>query len=144
MEWFNVFGLVFMLAIMVPNIIFAIKGKNDGGVKNNNRLVEAVEQVGRFGCLAFMIINIPKTYFGFWSENAFAVYLVVDTVLIFAYCCIWIVCWKKDTVFKALALSIIPSAVFLLSGTLSRSVLLCLSALLFAPAHIYISYNNSK
>ena len=28
MEWFNVFGLVFITVIMIPNIIFAVKHKD--------------------------------------------------------------------------------------------------------------------
>ena len=28
MEWFNIYGLVFMVIIMVPNIVFAIKCKD--------------------------------------------------------------------------------------------------------------------
>ena len=57
---------------------------------------------------------------------------------------IWVVCFRKNTVFKALALSIIPSVVFLFSGIMCRSVLLILSAVLFAPTHILISYKNAK
>ena len=56
-------------------------------------------------------------------------------------CCF---CWKKNGVFKALALSILPSVVFLFSGIMSRSILLTVAALLFAPAHILISYQNAK
>ena len=29
------------------------------------------EQVGRLGCFGFMIINIPGTWFGWWSDEAF-------------------------------------------------------------------------
>lgn len=42
-----------------------------------------------------------------------------------------------------IALSFLPSVVFLLSGIMCRSVLLTLSALLFASAHILISYKNA-
>ena len=26
MEWFNVFGLIFIAVIMIPNVVFAMKG----------------------------------------------------------------------------------------------------------------------
>ena len=29
MEWFNVFGLIFIAVIMIPNVVFAIKCKMD-------------------------------------------------------------------------------------------------------------------
>lgn len=28
MEWFNIFGLVFIIAIMIPNIVFAVRCKD--------------------------------------------------------------------------------------------------------------------
>ena len=59
-------------------------------------------------------------------------------------CIIWIVCFQKNTIFRALALSILPSVLFLFSGIMSRSVLLILSAVIFAPCHILISYKNAK
>ena len=144
MEWFNVFGLVFIVVIMIPNIVFAVRCK--AGFENswNNKAVEIIEQIGRVGCFGFMIFNIPFTWFGWWSDETFAIYLIVDALLIAVYLTIWIVCWRKNNVFKALALSIIPSAIFLFSGIMCRSVLLILSALMFAPTHILISYKNAK
>lgn len=144
MDWMNMYGLIFIAIIMIPNIIFAIKCKDGFENKWNNKCVETIEQVGRFGCFGFMIINIPGTWFGWWSDKIFAIYLIVDVILIILYCIIWIICFKKNSVFRALALSIIPSILFLFSGIMSRSILLILSAILFAPSHIIISYKNSK
>ena len=144
MEWLNVFGLVMVAVIMIPNILFAMKCKDGFVNKWNNKSVETVEQIGRFGCFGFMIINIPGTWFGWWSDEAFAVYLVVDAVLVTLYCVIWAVCFRKSSVFRALALSILPSLLFLFSGIMSRSILLTIAAVLFAPSHILISYQNAK
>ena len=60
MDWFNVFGLVFIAVIMIPNIIFAIKNKEGFENKRKNRFLEVAEQIGRIGCFVFMIINIPE------------------------------------------------------------------------------------
>ncbi|MBO5091463.1 MAG: hypothetical protein J6C61_03165, partial [Clostridia bacterium] len=111
MEWFNVFGLVFIAVIMIPNIIFAVKHKDAFENRNQNKTIEIIEQIGRFGCFGFMIFNIPFTWFGWWSDEAFAIYLMVDAVLIVLYCTIWVIYWRKNNVFKAMALSIIPSAI---------------------------------
>lgn len=144
MGWINIFGLVFMVIIMIPNVIFALKCKDGFENKWENKFIEALEQIGRYGCFAFMVINIPKTWFGWASDEAFALYLIVDAVLIIAYCVIWAVSFKKNSVFRALSLSMIPSAIFLFSGIMSRSVLLMISALIFAPCHILISYKNAR
>ena len=144
MEWINPFGLVFMAVILIPNIVFALKCKDGFANKWENKTVQIIEQVGRFGCFGFMIVNIPGTCLGWWSDEAFALYLIADTLLVLLYCLIWIVCFQKNSLFRALALSIIPSILFLFSGMISRSVLLILSAALFAPSHIAISYKNAK
>lgn len=144
MGWFNVFGLIFIVVIMIPNVVFAIKRKDGFDNKWDNMFVEFIEQAGRFGCFGFMIFNIPGTWFGWWSDEAFALYLIVDGILVMLYCAIWIICFKKNSVFRALALSVIPSALFLFSGIISRSVLLTVASVLFAPSHIAISYRNAK
>ena len=43
MEWINIFGIVFIVAIMIPNIIYVIKCKDGFG----NKLVETIEQIRR-------------------------------------------------------------------------------------------------
>ena len=143
MEYINLYGLSFMAIIMIPNIVYAIKCRDGFGTRWQNKTVETLEQIGRFGCFGFMVINIPGTWFGWWSDEAFAVYLIVDSVLVFAYCILWVVLWKKNNLLRALALSIIPSVVFLFSALMSRSILLTVSALLFAPMHILISIKNT-
>ena len=115
MEYINIFGAISMLIIMIPNIIYAIKNRDAFANKWTNKTVEILEQVGRIGCFGFTVFNIPGTWIGWWSDEAFAI-----------------------------ALSVIPSAIFLFSGIMSRSILLIISSILFAPAHIWISYKNTK
>lgn len=145
MEWFNLFGMLFVLVIMVPNIIFAIKCKDKFENKFKNKIVELLEQIGRYGCFCFMMFNIPNnTAFGFLSDEAFALYLIINSCLVIGYCVIWGICFKKDNMFKAISLSGIPSVVFLFSGLMSHSVLLIISAIIFAPTHILISCKNAS
>ena len=144
MNWFNGYGLLFVAVIMIPNIVFAVKCKDGFQNKWDNRFVETVEQIGRFGCFLFMVVNIPGTWFGWQSDKALAAYLIVDAVLTAAYCLIWIICFKKSSMFRALALSILPSLLFLFSAVTIRSVLLGIAAVLFAPSHILLSYKNAK
>lgn len=143
MNWINLYGLAFMLVIMIPNIVFAIKNKD--GFQNlwSNKAVELLEQVGRFGSFCFMVLIIPGCGFGFLSDEAFALYLVIDAVLTAIYCLVWIICFKKNSVFRALTLSIIPSCIFIISGVLSHYWPLMVSSVIFAPCHIAISYKNA-
>lgn len=144
MNWFNIYGLIFIVIIMIPNIVFALKCKDGFANKYNNKFVELFEQIGRFGSFIFMILNIPKTYFGFYFNNGLILYLIVDSILVALYCLIWAICFKEPSVFRALSLSIIPSILFFYSGVMIRSILLIIFSLIFAPCHILISYKNAK
>lgn len=166
MEWINVFGLVFVAVMMIPNILYFIgeyareagrksvihkSGSGEGSAHGaplcsawQSRAVECVEQLGRFGCILFMSLNLPGTWFGWWSDEAFAIYLIVDAALVLLYIAIWAICFRKPSLFRALVLSILPSILFLFSGIMSRSIPLIASSLLFAPSHILISYKAQK
>ena len=143
MKWINLYGLIFMAVIMVPNIVFALKHQDGFDNAWKNKTVERLEQIGRFGCFGLMIFNIPGTWFGFPSDTTFSIYLIMDSILVLLYCLIWIVCFKRNSVFRALALSVLPSVLFLFSGIMSRSLLLIVASLVFAPCHITISYRNA-
>ena len=144
MNWFNIYGLIFIVIIMIPNIVFVLKCKEGFVNKYNNKFIELFEQIGRFGSFIFMIFNIPKTYFGFYFNNGLILYLIVDSILVTLYCLIWAICFKKPSIFRALLLSIIPSILFIYSGVMIRSILLIIFSLIFAPCHILISYKNAK
>ena len=143
MDWFNYYGLVIMVVIMIPNIIYAIKHKNQVAVYDN-KVAIAFEQIGRYGSFVFMIFNIPYTYIGFWFSFGKIFYITVNAFLLLGYCLSWIVLCNKNGIVKALLLSIIPSLVFILSSILIASIPLFLFAVIFSIAHILISINNAK
>lgn len=143
MGWFNTYGLILMILIMLPNVIFSIKRKEAFDNVWHNRTIEIFEQIGRFGCFIFMIINIPYTWSGFWFYGASTVYILVNLALVAIYCVIWIVCFNKNSIFKALALSILPAVIFFFSGIMLLSVPLIIASAIFAACHITISYKNA-
>ena len=132
-----------MVVIMIPNIIYAIKHKNQVAVYDNKAAI-VFEQIGRYGSFIFMIFNIPYTYIGFWFSFGKIFYITVNAVLLLGYCLSWIVLWNKNGIVKALLLSIIPSLVFILSSILIASIPLFVFAVIFSIAHILISIRNAK
>ena len=132
-----------MAIIMIPNIVYAVKHKSGGENAYCNKAAIILEQIGRYGCFAFMIFNIPYTYFNFWFANARIVYLAVNGVLCFAYILFWVICWKKEGILKALSLSILPTVIFLFSGIVLASIPLIAFAVIFGVCHILISCKNA-
>jgi len=143
MDWFNYYGFVIMVVIMIPNIIYAIKHKNQVAVYDNKAAI-VFEQIGRYGSFIFMIFNIPYTYIGFWFSFGKIFYITLNAILLLGYCLSWIVLWNKNGIVKALLLSIIPSLVFILSSILIASIPLFVFAVIFSITHILISIKNAK
>lgn len=143
MDWFNYYGLGIMVIIMIPNIVYAVKHKNDVADAYKNKAVIIFEQIGRYGCMVLMIFNIPYTYFNFWFDYALIVYLSVNGGLCFAYIMFWVVCWNTNDKLKALSLSIIPSCIFLFSGIVLANIPLIVFAVIFAVNHVLLSYKNA-
>lgn len=143
MNQFNYYGLAIMVVIMVPNIIYAVKNKGGFGGAYDNKAATVFEQIGRYGCFVFMIFNIPFTYMGFYFPCAEVVYIAVNCVLSAAYCIAWIALGNRRGLARALALSIIPSVVFLFSAAMLLSAPLFLFGTIFAVTHILISVKNA-
>lgn len=144
---FNPWGFLFLSIIMIPNIIFAIKNKEafeNSIQKKWFKILEIFEQIGRYGCFFCMMFNISGTYFGFSSNFSFRIYLIINGILIFSYCLIWITHFRKNNLFRGISLSVIPSIIFLFSGVISKSILLIIFAIIFTPCHIAISILNTK
>ena len=144
MSWFNYYGLIAVVIILIPNIICSILNKGAFENKFNNKAIIVLEQIGRYGCMVFMVFNIPYTWFDFWFENALIVYWAVGGTLLAAYCLGWLIFWKSKSLIKALYLSITPTVLFLFCGIIIASIPLIVCAILFGACHITISYKNAK
>ncbi|MBP3334677.1 MAG: hypothetical protein J6L61_00795 [Ruminiclostridium sp.] len=143
MEWFNLTGLIFVVVLLIPNIIYAATNKDGFADKFHNKLVETGEQIGRFGCFILMFIQLPYVTLGYIYDGAQTLYLILGIVLLALYCGGWIVFRKKNSVAKALTLSILPSVLFLESGILTLNIPLVVLSVVFAICHITISYKNT-
>ncbi|MCR5792494.1 MAG: hypothetical protein K6G65_04945 [Lachnospiraceae bacterium] len=140
-SWFNVFGLIFIVLLLIPNIIYAIKNRNEHN-RCTNKFMNAMEQVGRYGCMFLMIFSIGLPEFGFRSVEAFLVYLFGNTVLMVAYWIVWILYFVKQTYWKQMTLAVIPLCLFLLSGITLLQWPLILFAVIFGIGHIYVTNKN--
>ena len=143
MNWLNVFGLVFVVLLLIPNIIYAIKAKNKQN-KCTNKFMNVIEQIGRYGCMFLMVFNIGIAEFGFGSVYAFLIYLFGNVLLMILYWIIWILYFKKHTYFKQMSLAVIPTCLFLLSGITMQHYLLILFGVIFGMGHIYVTSKNRE
>lgn len=143
MGWFNYIGVIIFGLIMIPNIVYFIKHKDSFNNTNINKSIIILEQIARYGCIAFLIFNIPMTYYDFWLSNAKLIYIIVNCIFLSIYLLAWMIHWKSSIV-RAAILSIMPSLIFIFCGVMIISIPLIVLSIIFSVIHIYISIKNAK
>ena len=142
--WINLFGAGIIVLIMIPNIIYAARQKQDETQIEVPRGLSACEQVGRYGCIILMWLPLLVWKFGFGSVEEFLIHLIGNGALLLCYSLSWMLYSRKKTLSVAMALAIIPTAIFLLSGILLQHWLLVAFAILFGACHCTITYMTHK
>lgn len=140
-SWLNIWGLIIIVLLLVPNIIYAVKEKNQEN-KCSNKYMNILEQIGRYGSMFLMVFNIGLAEFGFSSVGAFIVYMFGNILLMISYWFIWVLYFKKKTYWKQIALALIPTGIFLLSGITMLHFLLIIFAVIFGIGHLYVTNKN--
>ena len=142
--WINLFGAGIVVLIMIPNIIYALKRKQSKTGTDIPKCLSMREQIGRYGCIILMWLPFFVWKFGFGSTEELIIYLVANGVLLLGYYLSWVLYSRKKTLKKAMALAVIPTIIFLLSGILFRHWTLVVVAVIFGFAHCEITYVSHK
>lgn len=141
--WINIFGLIIMALVLLPNIVYAVKFKNVEN-KCRNKAMNLIEQTGRYCSMLFMVLPIGMSEFRFKMSGSFITYLAGNTILLAAYWFIWILFFIKQDFRKQMLLAILPICILLLSGITLGHILLIVSSVIFGIGHIYVTYQNTK
>ena len=144
-NWINIFGLIFVILLLIPNIIYALWLKQDNRKSVNhcsNKFMNVLEQTGWYGCMVLMVFSIGMREFGFASVTAFLIYLFGNSLIMIVYWTVWMLYFVKPAQGKQIALVILPTALFLLSGMTLHYVLLTVFSLLFGVARFYVAWQN--
>lgn len=67
--WINLFGAIIVLLIIIPNIIYALRNKNETEAPDVPQYLTVCEQIGRYGCIILMWLPLMVWEFGFKSVN---------------------------------------------------------------------------
>lgn len=137
----NIFGLILVVLLLIPNIIYAIKFR-DRENKCGNKFMNVLEQIGRYASMIFMIFNIGIMELGFTSIGAFLLYGLGNIFLMLLYWCVWMLFFHKQDSWNMIALAIIPTCLFVLSGVTLGHIPLMVSGVIFGIGHIYVTYQN--
>ncbi len=136
---FNLFCAGIVILLLIPNIVYALRHRG-GGISGGNRAINILEQIGRFGCMIFMVVplGVKGGGLGFYSWEALIIWVAGTALLLLAYYVCWaLFAWRPGRKL-ALALAVIPCGVFLLSAVLLRHWVLAVFTGIFTGSHLYI------
>lgn len=142
-NYFSATGALLVLLLLAPNVVYAVRGP---GMVNRCKTVPLLvaEQIGRYGCMALMVLPLGVWEFRFSSRAVFILWCIVAAALVCGYYICWLFYFRAPSPPVALWLAILPSALFVLRGIALRHWLLVACGVLFAIAHISITYYNNK
>ncbi|MGN1275896.1 MAG: hypothetical protein ACI4UK_02755 [Floccifex sp.] len=133
--WINGYGILFVFLLLFPNLLLSIFHQEVFENAWYCPVFQVGEQIGRYGCMLFMIVMVSK-------ELDFVCYVVSNGICLFLYNFIWFFMWNKKSLFKVLSLSILPTIQFFMSSLFCHSFILFIFSLVFGFFHITISYKN--
>lgn len=139
--WINAAGGTIVILMLIPNVRYALRCPGEGS-RCGGRLMNALEQIGRYASMALMILPLGVWKFGFPSVAAMLAYVLGNAGLLVCYWVYWALYFQRADRERALTLAVVPVCIFLLSGLTLRHWLLVLSAAVFGVGHVYITRRN--
>lgn len=149
---FSYIGLIFLLMLMIPNMIWSKnKPKDyDGYVKNENRVLVMFERIGEVTvtCLSLIFTNFNIKSISNWS-----IILLIAFLLMILYEIYWIRYFKSSKTMKDMYSSLLgvpvagatlPVLAFFLLGIYGKNILLIISTVILGIGHIGIHLNHRK
>ena len=139
----SLMGFIIFLSIMIPNIIYMIKNKKKKN-KYKNKYIYCIEYISKAMSIILLVFPIGMKEFGFPNVAFAGIYMICNLILVITYIIIFTSYLEKETLKKAIWLSLIPTFIFLISGITLKHTLLIISSIIFGISHTYISYKNKK
>ena len=149
---FSYIGLIFLLMLMIPNIIWSKNKPKDYDkyVKNENRVLLLFERVGE---TLVTCISLIFTDFNINNISPRSIILLISFILMILYEIYWIRYFKSNKTMKDQYSSIlgipvagatIPVVAFFLLGIYGKNIFLVISTIILGIGHIGIHLNHMK
>ncbi len=149
---FSYIGLMFLLMLMIPNIIWSKnKPENyDKYVQNENKVLLVFERLGEILVTCFSLIFSD---FNINTISIWTIILLISFMFMILYEIYWIRYFKSNKTMKDFYSSLLgvpvagaslPVLAFLLLGIYGKNIFLIISTILLGIGHIGIHLNHEK
>lgn len=134
----NVYGLLFVIIMVVPHIVYARTHRYD--IKSvGNRAMVYIERIGKY-CGAFlMAVNIGVLEKDFTSDLMKDFWLYSTAVLVAVYILLWILFFKINRKWIAYALTILAGFILMYCGLLQVKTLLLTAGIVYLIGELYVA-----
>ena len=142
--WINGINLTVVLLLISINVV-AFKTGVAEGFSSKHRIINILEQIGRYACMIFMVLPIwiKNWKFGFRSVGEMLLWIASTVILLLVYGFLWIK-KRRGGISTLCELDSIPCLLFLMSGVLLRHYALIAASLLFGVCHLMIVRENQS
>ena len=141
---FNWFCAGIVVLILIPNLLYALRHPG-GGLSSGSRTINLLEQIGRYGCMIFMVVplGVKGGGLGFASAEGLVLWAAGTALLLLSYYVCWIFYARRRGRRLAIALAVLPCGIFLLSAILLRHWVLAVFTGIFTVSHLYIVLHSA-
>ncbi len=149
---FSYIGLVFLLMLMIPNIIWSKNKPKEYEmyVKNENKVLLLFERIGEMlvTCLSLIFSNLNINKITNWS-----IILLIAFIIMILYEIYWIRYFKSNKTMKDMYSSLLgipvagatlPVFAFFLLGIYGKNIFLIMATIILGIGHIGIHLNHRK
>ena len=114
--WINGINLTVVILLILINIV-AFKTGATEGFSSKFRIINVLEQIGRYGCMIFMVLPIwiKNWKFGFQSVGEMLLWIASTVILLLLYGFLWIK-KRRGSIGTLYGLAIVPVILFLMNG----------------------------
>lgn len=149
---FSYIGLIFLLMLMIPNIVWSKNKPKDYDeyVKNENKVLLIFEKIGE---ILVTCVSLIFSDFNINKISIRSVILLIAFILMILYEIYWVRYFKSNKTMKDMYSSLLgipvagatlPVIAFLLLGVYGRNIFLIISTILLGIGHIGIHLNHKK
>ena len=149
---FSYIGLIYLLMLFIPNIIWSKKQPEDYEkyVVNENKILLVMERTGEILVCCFALIFSD---FNIKQISRWSLWLLLSFLLMILYECFWIRYFKSERTMAdfysgicgiPVAGATLPVIAFFLLGIYGKNLLLIIATVILGIGHIGIHYNHSK
>ena len=149
---FSYIGLIFLLMLMIPNIIWSKNKPKDYDkyAENENKILLIFERIGE---ISVSCISLIFSDFNINNLSVRSLFLIVAFLMMMLYEVYWIRYFKSEKTMKDMYSSIIgvpvagatlPVLAFLLLGIYGKNLPLIISTVVLGIGHIGIHINHKK